>query len=120
MNFQEPIQEHRTLDFRFASVKKEPGEANMKKRYVLICGVLLYIQMILSICNIFEKKRDIYPKLHSKTNIQNYIAVLSNNTECVGLVPSIFKQSTVDPGLFIISLKRIWLTINSFYFVCFL
>ena len=35
INFQEPIQEPRTLDFRYASIKKEPGEANTKK-----CGFL--------------------------------------------------------------------------------
>ena len=38
INFQESIQERRTLDFCYASDKKEPCEATMKKRGLLYAG----------------------------------------------------------------------------------
>ena len=38
INFLEP----RTLDFRYSSIKKEPGEANTKKRRFLYADFLLY------------------------------------------------------------------------------
>ena len=38
INFKEPIQEPRTLYFRYTSIKKEPGEANTKKHRFLYAG----------------------------------------------------------------------------------
>ena len=48
---QEPIQEHRTLDFSYASVEKEHGEANMKKRWFLyVVFTVLYFPTIPRSC----------------------------------------------------------------------